>query len=33
MGQHEDAQRRLQRRAALRYDKQLLFNNLKTKES
>ena len=33
MGQHEDAQRRLQRRATLRYDKQLLFNNLKTKES
>ena len=33
MGQHEDARRKLRRRAVLRYDKQQLFNNLKTKES
>ena len=30
MGQHEDARRKLRKRAALRYDKQQLFNNLKT---
>ena len=30
MGQHEEVSRKLRKRAALRYDKQLLFNNLKT---
>ncbi len=30
MGQHEEAREKLRKRAVLRYDKQQLFNNLKT---
>ena len=32
MGQHEDAQRKLQRRAALHYDKKNLMYNFKHEE-